>query len=626
MEAIKEAEATKENRNLKSYPRIPKKKGIQAILNDEQIKNIVKRVAKRNHSSVFIVQRRAKKILKEMVADLSVRGIKILYSVFKFIWKRLYLRLYVDFQGLQKIKPIIQNYPVILVPSHKSHLDYLLLSSIFHENGLVPPLIAAGVNLSFWPLGYVFRKTGAFFIRRSIGTDILYYKILFSYMASIIKEKETQEFFIEGGRSRNGKSQNPKLGLLTLQVETFLDENIDNLYFVPISIAYDRILEESAYLEEITGGKKIKESIWEVIKSAKVFKSNYGNSYIRFGNPISLKDHLAKFASEKFNPKIKKTLIKDLGLNIMKSINNITPITPTALTALSILSKPKRRISHDDLLDNARLYLSYLKNKNAFISEPLEAFERGMISGIAYFTEAEFLRPEIKNKIKVYKTRSKKRISLDYYKNNIIHFFVPLLFVGASLNKGDREISLENIKNDFQFLSSLFASEFLIDKEGNKDFASTVSWLESERIVRVKDENGAKSLYVEDKKAIQTFANGLRNYLEAYYAASVGVKKVLRGELKIREGNLLTTVLKSGLKLLLKKEILNRESLATPYLQNALKFINKNVISSIKNVLPVSDLEEEDDMNEEFHDSSIESGEQEKINNLILNIKKFLVD
>src|SRR5207244_1817514 len=153
--------------------------------------------------------------------------------------------------GLDKVVDCVKQHPVVLVPCHRSHFDYLILSYIFHTNYLSPPHIAAGINLSFWPMGPLFRGAGAFFIRRTFENNELYKMVFRKYLTFLIREGYTQEFFIEGGRTRTGKMLTPKLGMLSAIVNAFLQGVRRDLYLVPISIHYGRVPEEEAYKSEI---------------------------------------------------------------------------------------------------------------------------------------------------------------------------------------------------------------------------------------------------------------------------------------------------------------------------------------------------------------------------------------
>ena len=104
---------------------------------------------------------------------------------------------------------------------HRSHIDYLLLSYVFYKNNIQLPFIAAGNNLSFFPLGYVFRRSGAFFLRRSFRGNEVYGEVFAKYMATLLREGLPLEFFSEGGRSRTGKMVMPKYGLLSMIIQAY---------------------------------------------------------------------------------------------------------------------------------------------------------------------------------------------------------------------------------------------------------------------------------------------------------------------------------------------------------------------------------------------------------------------
>lgn len=57
-------------------------------------------------------------------------------------------------------KLALEGHEIVYVPCHRSHIDYLLLSYVLYHQGLVPPHIAAGINLNFWPAGPLFRSWG----------------------------------------------------------------------------------------------------------------------------------------------------------------------------------------------------------------------------------------------------------------------------------------------------------------------------------------------------------------------------------------------------------------------------------------------------------------------------------
>ena len=205
------------------------------------------------------------------------------------------------------------------------------------------PHIAAGKNLSFWPLGPLFRSGGAFFIRRTFKGAVLYANIVREYIFTLLEEGYNIEIFLEGGRSRSGKLITPKLGLISILINAYQKGACEDLIFVPIFVGYDRVIEESAYLHELKGGQKEPENITQIIKAGKIFKKRYGKIYIKFNEPISIKDVLAQqnrtitdLTAKEINTECRK-----LGYKILNDIDKVSVVTPHGLVASAILNCSK---------------------------------------------------------------------------------------------------------------------------------------------------------------------------------------------------------------------------------------------------------------------------------------------
>ena len=133
----------------------------------------------------------------------------------------------------------------------RSHLDYLLIGSQCYEHGLVLPYVVAGENLSFFPMGLLFRGSGAFFIKRSFKEDPIFPTVFERYVLLLIREEIPVEFFIEGGRSRTGKLLHPKLGMLRMVVNSAVHMKSDRiLTILHIAFSYEQISEEKSYAKE----------------------------------------------------------------------------------------------------------------------------------------------------------------------------------------------------------------------------------------------------------------------------------------------------------------------------------------------------------------------------------------
>ncbi|CAG8839722.1 360_t:CDS:2, partial [Racocetra persica] len=165
---------------------------------------------------------------------------------------------------------------LIILPCHKSHIDYLVISYIFYRLGLALPHIAAGDNLDMPIVGKVLKRGGAFFIRRTWGDDQLYGSIVKEYLECLLESGHSIECFIEGTRSRTGKLLPPKLGILKIIFECILSGRAKDCWIVPVSLQYDKVIETETYVNELLGSPKAKETLWSVVTNTRLLQLKWG--------------------------------------------------------------------------------------------------------------------------------------------------------------------------------------------------------------------------------------------------------------------------------------------------------------------------------------------------------------
>jgi len=351
----------------------------------------------------------------------------------------------VNANDLARIKTMSQKGPLILIPNHKSHIDYLILSYLLYQHNMPCPHIAAGKNLSFWPMGPLFRGGGAFFIRRTFRGAVLYAKVFSEYIFKLLQEGFNIEFFIEGGRSRTGKLIMPKLGLLSILLDAYKNKSCEDMIFAPIYIGYDRVIEETAYLDELEGGQKQKENFLQVIRARKFLKNRYGKIYIQFSNPISINDLLAQHGSSlaDMQSKEKNAFCRNLGHRIINSINRSTVVTSYGLVASAILNCPAKKFSYDALKSNVETYIKYLHTQDARLADTLvQDYGHAVRYALEAYVQSKFIEPIPKEKESrhletEYVINESKRPGLEYYKNNCISFFIPAAFTAIEILKMD---------------------------------------------------------------------------------------------------------------------------------------------------------------------------------------------
>ncbi len=175
---------------------------------------------------------------------------------------------------------------LVFVPSHRSYFDYLIMFHLLYREKVAVPLVVAGDNLDFFPLGGILRRLGAFFIRRRIRNDPLYRMVFGAYLRTVIESGYHVEFFIEGGRTRSGKVRAPRTGILSMLSE-IRQKSKRRLYVVPISITYERLHEIHAYSQERGAGKEPERKGF-LRKFFGLLRANYGPAYVAFGEPMYL--------------------------------------------------------------------------------------------------------------------------------------------------------------------------------------------------------------------------------------------------------------------------------------------------------------------------------------------------
>jgi len=202
---------------------------------------------------------------------------------------------------------LTHDFPVVILPTHRSYMDFLFISYIMTHYEMALPIVATGDN--FKAMGKLItdylKTTGAFLLRRTATrrTDVeaeFYYDILRAYVHSILRGGENPiEFFIEGTRTRVGQVLRPKTGLLSMVVDMLIDGIVDDIYILPVAINYQRPIEEQLLIGENTpqiDRKKPKESAENLMSAFNtIMKRQYGKVYVRFFGPFRLSEYFEEW-------------------------------------------------------------------------------------------------------------------------------------------------------------------------------------------------------------------------------------------------------------------------------------------------------------------------------------------
>ena len=312
-------------------------------------------------------ERKARKYALEIAADISYPAIRIIEKLLRWVWNQIYDGIELNHVG--ELHDVAKGNEVVYVPCHRSHFDYLLLGYIVYEEGLHVPHVAAGINLNMPIVGSILRRGGAFFLRRSFKGNRLYAAVFDAYLHLVIRRGHSMEYFIEGGRSRTGRLLTPKGGMLVMTVHSFVKDPRRPIVFVPIYFGYERLIEGDAFISELGGAKKQKESVFGLIRSVRALRESFGKVYVNFAKPIELAPmldelhpdwrHSDKDSDER--PAWLSGVIDSLGNRIMQEINSAAAVTPISLLAYVLLATPKQKIGAEELHRQLRLSVDLLK-------------------------------------------------------------------------------------------------------------------------------------------------------------------------------------------------------------------------------------------------------------------------
>jgi glycerol-3-phosphate O-acyltransferase len=470
-----------------------------------------------------------------------------------------------------------------------------LIHYVFYKNNIQLPFIAAGNNLSFFPMGYIFRKSGAFFLRRSFRGNKIYSEVFTKYLAILLKEGLPLEFFIEGGRSRTGKMVMPKYGLLSMVIQAYQEKYCDNFAAVPVYIGYDRVIEEKSYLKELTGADKTPENTAEIIKTSKILRKRFGRVYVNIGEPIIMKSYLESQEKpiDQMNLDERQSLYRKIGYEIVLEINKASVVTPFSLVAAVILSHDRRGISHGDLLNILNEFYEYLSMKKVRIAETFANREKAIAEALNIFVQLGFISKieaeedeEEEMQEVVYSLKEEKRLNLEYYKNNILHFFVPLCFVATSMIKSSEDLtSLSRIMGDYKFLKKLLWNEFIFDerKDDAEEVNDVLAYLYERKMITSVEREG--QIWIEEKGKgnikLKPFADLIHNYLESFWI-------VMRSCLYLKKNpqtkkDWLKKIRTLGDRMYRKGEVLRPEALSQSNYLNVIIFLEEaELITAIK--------------------------------------------
>ncbi|WP_394212402.1 glycerol-3-phosphate 1-O-acyltransferase PlsB [Enterovibrio calviensis] len=451
-----------------SGPNLPNRQALfKRLLASKAIDKVVQDEAESRDVPVEKVRKEAIDMMEEIAADFSPSLIRYADRLLTWLWNKLYQG--ININNAERVRQLAQDgHEIVYVPCHRSHMDYVLLSYTLYKEGLVPPHIAAGVNLNFFPAGPIFRRGGAFFLRRTFKGNRLYSTVFREYLAELFAKGYSVEYFSEGGRSRTGRLLPAKTGMLAMTIQAMLRGLKRPVTLVPVYIGYEHVMEVSTYAKELQGKRKESENFGQVLGILRKLR-NYGKGYVNFGEPIQVNQFLNEKAPnwhqdidpiEPQRPTWLNPVVNELAERMMTQINDAAAANALTLCATALLASRQRALSREALEEQLNIYLELLRQ-----------VPYSSTSTVPEDSAQELVEHALTlNKFVVEKDSLGDVISLDrqqaifmtYYRNNIIHLFaIPSLIAQMLVFKTsvNRETLIDTVRQLYPLLKAeLFMS------------------------------------------------------------------------------------------------------------------------------------------------------------------------
>ncbi|MBY8224984.1 glycerol-3-phosphate 1-O-acyltransferase PlsB [Vibrio fluvialis] len=508
-----------------SGPNLPQRYQLfQRLMNSPAIEKAIADEAASKNISLEKARKEAHDMLDEIAADFSYSLVKKGDRVLGWLWNRIYQGLNIN--NAATVRRLAQDgHEIVYVPCHRSHMDYLLLSYVLYHEGMVPPHIAAGINLNFFPAGPIFRRGGAFFIRRSFKGNKLYSTIFREYLAELFAKGYAVEYFSEGGRSRTGRLLQAKTGMLAMTIQAMLRGLNRPVTLVPVYIGYEHVMEVGTYAKELRGKRKEKENASLVLRTIRKLR-NFGQGYVNFGEPIPLNQFLNEQVPEwtqdidpmgASKPQWMTPVVNKLATKMMTHINDAAAANAMTLCATALLASRQRALARDNLVKQIDCYLQLLRNVpySSTFTVPQDNAE----SLVQHAESLDKFVVETDTMGDIISLDRNQSILMTYYRNNIIHLLALPSLIAQMLIR-QQQMPVEQIQTCVAKVYPFLKQElFLSYDESQLDDVVMHYLAELQRQELVTLDNGVATINQSKTQVLMLLGRTISETLQRYAIA-----------------------------------------------------------------------------------------------------------
>lgn len=503
-------------------PRLPVRQDLfNKLLASKAIARAVEDEARSKKISHEKAQQNAVALMEEIAANFSYEAIRLTDRVLGLTWNRLYQG--INVHNAERVRQLAHDgHEIVYVPCHRSHMDYMLLSYVLYHQGLVPPHIAAGINLNFWPAGPIFRRLGAFFIRRTFKGSKLYSTVFREYLGELFSRGYSVEYFVEGGRSRTGRLLDPKTGTLSMTIQAMLRGGTRPITLVPIYIGYEHVMEVGTYAKELRGATKEKEGFMSMLRGLSKLR-NLGQGYVNFGEPMPLMTFLNQRVPEwrdsidpieAIRPAWLTPAVNEIAAELMVRINNAGAANAMNLCCTALLASRQRSLTREQLTEQLDCYLHLLRNVpySPDATAP-ESTADALINHALQMNKFEVEKDTIGDIIILPREQA---VLMTYYRNNIMHMLVLPSLLAAIISQ-HRHIDRKALLRQIEVVYPMLKAELFLrwDKaELAVEIDALINEMVRQELVVVSGEE--VQINPIRSRTLQLLAAGVRETLQRY--------------------------------------------------------------------------------------------------------------
>jgi glycerol-3-phosphate O-acyltransferase len=436
---------------------------VEQITASGRFADLVGRLAAQTGQTAGAVESQVRRCLTEMVAVQSPLAI----DTFRALMGPLHSKAWnvdVDEPGLERLRALNQEHPLVFLPSHRSYADPLLFAEVLHARNFPRNHVLGGNNMAFGPIGPLGRRAGVVFIRRTFGDDVIYKAAIREYLGHLMDKRFNLEWYIEGGRTRTGKLRRPRYGLLRYLAEALDDRPGVDAVLVPVSIVYDQLHEAGAMAAEQRGAVKSAEGMRWLARYMRDQRSDSGVARVRFGEPFSLRAALAE--SEPGGSGLEK-----VAFRVCAGINKATAVTANSLVTYALLATRDRALTLEQVSDVVAPLAAYLESRD--LPAPIQELRTraSLRETLERLAEARVTRCYDEGTEAVYSIEPGRHHVAAFYRNGALHHLVnrglaELALLRASRAGDDADLMQEGWTYLWALRDLLKFEFFFSDKRG----------------------------------------------------------------------------------------------------------------------------------------------------------------